>query len=314
MEKNILLTGGTGFIGSQLAEDLLNENKKIILFKRSFSDTWRVDNFSSEFIDSDNLVFFDIDKENISEVFETFNIDGILHLATYYSKFHNSNEINDMLYSNITFPTILLENTVKNNVKYFINTGTCFEYSFDKLPVSEKNKIQAVNLYASTKIAFEDVLKFYTREYNLKSSTLKLFTPYGPKDDENKITPYLIINYLKKNKIDIQSASKRLDFTFVLDIIDAYKKTIANVKNFNESEDINVASGVSHTIEEVYSIIDSILNFDEKSEVEFGESDSSEIRSDSTKAKELINWEPNYNLKEGLSLTIDFYKNKYNLY
>ncbi|MDR0913020.1 MAG: NAD-dependent epimerase/dehydratase family protein [Methanobrevibacter sp.] len=313
MEKNILLTGGTGFIGSQLVEDSLNANKKIILLKRSFSNTWRVDNILSEFIDSDTLVLFDIDKEDISDVFETFNVDGILHLATYYSKFHNSNEINDMLYSNVTFPTILLENAVKNNVNYFINTGTCFEYSFDKLPVSEKNKIQAVNLYASTKIAFEDILKYYAHEYNLKSSTLKLFTPYGPKDDEKKVTPYLIINYLKRNKIAIQNASKRLDFTFVQDIIDAYKKTIVNVKNFNESEDINIGSGISHTIGEVYSIIDSILNFDEKSEIEFGESDSSEIRSDITKAKELINWKPNYTLKEGLSLTIDFYKDKYNL-
>jgi len=306
MEKNIILTGGTGFIGSHLVENLLDSGKNIIILKRSFSNTWRVTNFAKSL---NNLKLIDIDKVNISDIFFNYNIEGILHLATYYSKFHTSNEINNMIHSNINFPTNLLDSAVKNDVEYFINTGSCFEYSWDRIPISENNVIRPFNLYASTKVAFEDILRFYSNEYGIKSATLKLFTPYGPKDDENKIIPYLIINSIQKNKISIKTASKRLDPIFIDDIINAYKKTMNNINNFEKSEDINIASGKSHKIKEIYNIINSILG---SNEVEFFESDLSEIRGDINKAKELINWEPKINFKKGVAKTIDFYQKKLN--
>ena len=61
MSRYILLTGGTGFIGSHLLEELLNLDKKVIALKRSFSDTWRI----NEFIGNENLILKDIDKENL---------------------------------------------------------------------------------------------------------------------------------------------------------------------------------------------------------------------------------------------------------
>jgi nucleoside-diphosphate-sugar epimerase len=310
MEKSILLTGGTGFIGSQLAKKLLEEDKNIILLKRSYSNMWRIENFTDSF---DNFETINIDKIELSEIFETFNIDGILHLATHYSKFHNSYEIKDMLYSNVTFPTILLENSIKNNVKYFVNTGSYGEYlgdkySGDKMEFTENSRIAPLNLYASTKVAFEDILKFYNREYGIKTASLKLFTPYGPKDDENKIIPYLIVNSIKKNRITIQSASKKLDVLFVSDIIDAYEKIIQNIKKFKMNENFNIASGTSHSIRDIYFIINSILG---DTDVEFLESDSSDVKVDISKAYNLLNWKPKINLNKGLKLTIDYYKNKY---
>ncbi|KZX13837.1 NAD-dependent epimerase/dehydratase family protein [Methanobrevibacter curvatus] len=305
MEKNILLTGGTGFIGSQLAEKFLKKNKNLIFLKRSNSNIWRIEEFINSF---DNLTTIDIDKVKMNEVFESYNIDGILHLATYYSKFHSSNEIEDMVYSNITFPTDLLENAVKNNVKYFINTGSYAEYSGDKIPINEKSKILPFNLYACTKVGFEDILKFYNREYGIKTASIKLFTPYGPKDDENKIIPYLIINSIKNEKIKIQSTSKRLDVLFVDDIINAYEKTIKNIKKFKRNENLNIASGNSHSIKEIYSIVNSILG---NTDVEFLESDLSEVKGDFSKAKKLINWKPEIDLKNGLKLTSDYYKARY---
>ena len=303
--KYILLTGGTGFIGSQLAEKLLEQKENIILLKRSYSDTWRIDDYIDSF---PNIELIDIDKNNIESIFGNYDIEGILHLATYYTKFHKSNDIADMIESNITFPTDLLENAVKNNCKYFINTGSFGEYSMEKIPIDENVKISPFNLYSSTKVAFEDILKYYNTEYSIKASTLKLFTPYGPKDDENKIIPYLIVNSIKGNKITIQSTSKKLDVVHVNDIIEAYIQTKNNIKKFNNYENFNIANGTSHSIKEIYSIVEEKLG---KAEVEFLESDLSEVKANIDKSKNMINWIPKVSLEEGLQLTIEYYKNKY---
>ena len=189
MSKYIMLTGGTGFIGSHLLEELLKENYKVILLKRSFSNTWRI----AEVLNHENLILKNLDEEDLNDIFSQYAIEGILHLATYYIRSHKSDEISEMINTNINFPTQLLENAVNNNVKFFINTGTFSEYDLDASPISEDSELKAFNLYSSTKTAFEDILKYYHGKNDLICATMKLFTPYGPKDDENKITPYLII-------------------------------------------------------------------------------------------------------------------------
>ena len=176
MSEYILLTGGTGFVGSHLLEKLLNLDKNTILLKRSFSDTWRI----NKFIGNENLIVKNIDEESVDEIFNQYSIIGIFHLASNSQRELNSNIISKMIDSNIKFPTQLLENSMNNDVKFFINTGSAYEYQLNNPPISEKTKIKPFNLYASTKTAFEDILKFYSTNYDLNCSTLKLFTPYGP--------------------------------------------------------------------------------------------------------------------------------------
>lgn len=241
-------------------------------------------------------------------MFNQYSIKGILHLATYYIKNHQSEDIYNMMNSNITFPTNLLENAIDNNVKYFINTGSFAEYSLNNIPITEKSKISPNNLYASTKVSFEEILKFYNNNYGIKASTLKLFTPYGPKDDENKIVPYIITNAIKNNKITIRSTSKKLDFVFVQDIINAFIKCMNSIKKFDSYESFNIASGSSYSNKEVYDIIESILGVQN---VEFLESDTRPVETDISKINNFLNWEPEYNIEDGLKRTIDYYNLKY---
>ena len=141
---------------------------------------------------------FDSDKNDLASIFDNYNIDGVFHLAAAYIKNRAHEDILTTVRSNIEFPTSLLDLSANNNVKYFINTGTFFEYSLDRLPLTETSDIDSLNFYSTSKIAFEDILKYYTKKYDIKASTLKLYTPYGPRDDENKIIPYLILNSLEK--------------------------------------------------------------------------------------------------------------------
>ena len=302
MSEYILLTGGTGFVGSHLLEKLLNLDKNIILLKRSFSDTWRI----NKFIGNENLIVKNIDEESVDEIFNQYSIIGIFHLASLSQRELNSNIISKMIDSNIKFPTQLLENSINNNVKFFINTGSVYEYELNNPPISEKTKIKPFNLYASTKTAFEDILKFYSANYDLNCSTLKLFTPYGPKDNENKITPYLIISSMKKEKIHIKSPNKTLDLIYIDDVINSYITVMNNISKFNEYDSFNIGTGVGTRIKDLLEIIES--NLGKNKNVTYGNSEDDQVWCSNKKINKKLRWKPKIKIEEGIKRTIDYYK------
>lgn len=303
--KYILVTGATGFIGSHLIERLLKEENNLIIIKRSFSNINRISNIINQY--NDNVVLFDIDKQKLSEVFNKYEIEGIFHLAASYIKDSSTENIKTMTQSNIAFPTELLDLAVRHEVKYFINTGTFFEYSLDKLPLTETSPIDSLNYYSTTKIAFEDILKFYTKKYNINSSTLKLYTPYGSRDDENKIIPYLIINTLKNQEVNINNPDNRLDIVHVNDIIDAYMNVKDKILSFDDYEVFNIAAEVNYSINEIYAVIKYIIN-QEDYEID---KKSLPIFNDCTKIKNILKWEPKLKIEDGIKLTVDYYKKIY---
>lgn len=301
MSEYILLTGGTGFVGSHLLEKLLNLNKKAILLKRSFSDTWRI----NKFMGNENLIVKNIDEESVDEIFNQYAIAGIFHLASISQRELNSNIISKMIDSNIKFPTQLLENSITNNVKFFINTGSAYEYELNNPPISEKTKIKPFNLYASTKTAFEDILKFYSTKYDLNCSTLKLFTPYGPKDNENKITPYLIISSIKKEKIHIKSPNKTLDLTYIDDVTDSYITVMNNISKFNEYDSFNIGTGVGTRIKDLLEIIES--NLGKNNNVTYGNLEDDQVWCSNKKINKKLGWNPKIKIEDGIKRTIDYY-------
>ena len=305
MSEYILLTGGTGFVGSHLLEKLLNLNKNVILLKRSFSDPWRI----NKFIENENLIVKNIDEESVDEIFNQYSIIGIFHLASLSQRELNSNIISKMIDSNIKFPTQLLENSINNNVKFFINTGSVYEYELNNPPISKKTKIKPFNLYASTKTAFEDILKFYSANYDLNCSTLKLFTPYGPKDNENKITPYLIISSMKKEKIHIKSPNKTLDLIYIDDVINSYITVMNNISKFNEYDSFNIGTGVGTRIKDLLEIIES--NLGKNKNVTYGNSEDDQVWCSNKKINKKLRWNPKIKIEDGIKRTIDYYSSIY---
>ena len=305
MSEYILLTGGTGFVGSHLLEKLLNLNKNVILLKRSFSDPWRI----NKFIENENLIVKNIDEESVDEIFNQYSIIGIFHLASLSQRELNSNIISKMIDSNIKFPTQLLENSINNNVKFFINTGSVYEYELNNPPISEKTKIKPFNLYASTKTAFEDILKFYSANYDLNCSTLKLFTTYGPKDNENKITPYLIISSMKKEKIHIKSPNKTLDLIYIDDVINSYITVMNNISKFNEYDSFNIGTGVGTRIKDLLEIIES--NLGKNKNVTYGNSEDDQVWCSNKKINKKLRWNPKIKIEDGIKRTIDYYSSIY---
>lgn len=301
--KTILLTGATGFLGSHLLEALLAEGYLIVLLKRSTSDTWRIENLLPR------TAVYDIDKVSLEQVFEIHKVDAILHLATLYRKYDSGKEIAEMLASNVTFPCELIEVGLRHGVKAFVNTGTFFEVDCSSLPVTENAASQPFNFYAKTKLAFESILRGYTPA--LSSVTLRLFSPYGPRDNE-KLIPILLRKSLADEKIELSQGLQKLDFIYVSDIVRAY---LAALKYCQREENVhqvfNIGTGRPTSIREVVSILEQAL---QKPIVkQWGAVAVNEIPivfADTSKARELLGWESNVSIEEGLNETLSYYRGR----
>lgn len=299
--KTILLTGATGFLGSHLLDALLKNDYEVIVLKRSMSDTWRIESHLDEFKS------YDIDTLELDQVFKENSIHTIIHMATLYRKSDNGIDIDEMISSNITFPTTLLEIGIKNGLKAFINTGTFFECDCSILPVTESSKPKAFNLYAKTKQAFETILATYANQINI--ITLRLFSPYGEKDND-KLIPMVIKKALDNEVINLSDGLQKLDFIYSNDIVAAYLKAIEKLEKQSSGYQLyNIGFGTAVSVREVVSILEQKLG--RVIEVVWGAPSSYDIPfvwADISKAKKDLEWVPEIDIHAGLDKMLEYYK------
>jgi nucleoside-diphosphate-sugar epimerase len=303
MSETILLTGATGFIGSHLLEELINQNYEVIILKRSFSNTWRIDHLLND------VTSYDIDKVPIENIFDNHGINYVVHLATYYKKTHEYNDIEELMESNITIPTKILEQMRLHSVDYFINTGTFFEYELNSKLIGENQKRRPYNLYASSKIAFSEVLQYYANNYNIKAVDLKLYAPYGPKDNE-KLMVYLIKNFINKTSFNMTPCEQKWNWTYVKDIVEAYVKALKYIKKMKSNYEVfNIGYDKSYSIKEVINTLEKItgisnlVNYDKQ----YNENEIFYVCCDNTKVKNILGWIPKYDLNKGLKEMYQYY-------
>lgn len=306
---NILITGGTGFIGSHLLNKLIHTNHKIFVLKKTTSDTWRIKDIQKK------LEFIDFEEtRDLEKIFSKNKFELIIHLAAAYIKNHKSSEdIIKLIYSNVTFPSILLDVASKHQVKGFINTGTCFEYKLSRSKLTEESVRTPHNFYAATKIAFEEVLKYYTNEGRICGTSLKLFYAYGEKDTL-KIIPLMINSLIKNIPLKCSLGEQRLNFTYVGDIVNAFIKAIEfTVKNKPKNyQSFNISSDKIYTLKKLKKILEKISG--KKSAISFSlpypENEVKYMSCDVTKSKRLLKWEPKTDIVDGLTKTYNFYLDK----
>ncbi|MBN2368407.1 NAD(P)-dependent oxidoreductase [Candidatus Woesearchaeota archaeon] len=295
---NILVTGGNGFIGSHLLEKL---GDNVIALVRPTSDLSRISHLNVE------KVLWD----DYESVFTRKKIDLVLHLATRYIKIHKTaDEAKEILNSNVLVPSKLLEVCARNKVKFFINTGTFFEYKESAELLNEKSERQPFNLYAASKISFEEILKHYSNN-GMKCLTLRLFSPYGEKSG-NKVLIQIIKAGLRNEEITLYDGNQKLNWTYVEDIVSSYLDSIKYIRKMKTMyDDFNICSDSCLSLKEVIPIIENVLGM--KIRARFIPLKGKEIffsKGDNTKTAELMGWKPNYSFEEGIKKTIEYYKER----
>ena len=206
--KNILLTGSTGFIGSELLKYLSSYNKVYITLRRKYK------------INSNNKniikIYFNSHK-NLNYKIKKLKIDTVVHCATHYVKNHNFKDIKELSESNILFGNIILENLKIMRVKKFVNFSTVWENYDGK-------KDNCYNLYSAYKAGFGKIISFYKKENkNIKFLNLVISDTFGLRDKRKKLVNLLKTNYKRNLVTKVISKNLYINLLNVKDIVSAIK-------------------------------------------------------------------------------------------
>ena len=296
MQKSILITGATGFLGQVVLRKLLdNTEYYLYIIMRPSSDTKIITNNrhrSSQF----EAVSIE-DSRELMQKLSKKKIDVFLHLATNYGR--NGESIAQILEANLVLPLLLLKLANSNGSGHFINID-----SFYNKPGNFQDRLFD---YSQSKAALIPWLKKNANQ--LKVSNLILEHMYGPDDQLHKFIPKLIasakLNYQDGLKL---SPGKQLrDFIFVEDVASAIETIIETKEGINLGyQDIEVGTGEARTLIHLSELINTILGISTPAPFSLSAYPKDEIMSSFADTHILMSlgWEPFYSLESGLRKTI----------
>lgn len=306
MNTRVLITGVAGFVGSNLADRLLNEGGY---------EVTGIDNLAYGVIEQvpGGVDFHkaDIRDSSINSLFN--NIDYVFHFAA-------KNCINDCQIDpvetasiNVTGTVNILEAAKNNGVKKVIYAESSAIYEGSKKLPTPETENKPESFYAISKLSTMYFADAYSKFYNLNSTALRYFCVYGPRQDYRRTIPPVFSSFIIKILKGIRptifgTGDKRRDFIHIDDINDFHIQCMKDQRT--DGEVYNLGSGKNYSINEIYDTIASLLNYNEKPEYLTdlpGEAFAN--LADISKANN-IGWYPRVDLEAGLKSSIDFIKNE----
>lgn len=317
MNKRILVTGGAGFIGSHLVDQLLAEGGSKVTVIDDFNDFYSPQIKRSAVkphLENPNykLVEADIrDTDAIANVFADGSFDCVVHLAARAGVRPSLKEPTLYTETNINGTQNLLELAKTHGVPQFVFGSSSSVYGINsKIPFSEEDRIfQPISPYAATKAAGELLCHTYSHLYNLRTVCLRFFTVYGARQ-----RPDLAIHKFTKLITDgkpIQmfgDGSTRRDYTYIEDIIEGVRAAM----DFTESihEVFNLGESETTQLRRLIELIEQALGAKaiiDRQPMQPG--DVPVTFADIAKARELLNYSPKTKIDEGIPKFVDWFRN-----
>ncbi len=310
-----LITGGAGFIGSNIADFLLKNNAKKVVILDNLSTGFE-DNID-EFKKHENFIFIKGDITNYEDCLKATNgVDYVFHQAALGSV---PRSINDPIATNSVnvggFVNMLFASH-KNNVKRFIYASSSSVYGDDKtMPKQENITGNLLSPYAVSKKANELYADVFYRTYGLEVIGLRYFNVFGPKQNiagaYAAVIPIFITSLLKNESPNIfGDGTTTRDFTFIENVIQANVISALTINKDAINQVFNIAYGGTTSLNDLYKYISEELNSDLKPNYQpERKGDIKDSFANIDKAKNLLNFSPTINIIQGLTTTVEWYKN-----
>lgn len=299
--KICLITGGAGFIGSNLANKLSEKNKVII-----------VDNLSNGNLQNlkknDNLKFFNLDVRNIKRISNKLKkVDYVFHLAALTSVEQSLSQPRKYYENNVDTTQELIQFIKHFKIKKVLYAASASCYGKNKKLLNENSFIDCISPYAKTKWVSEQLLMRSLKNFKIPFISLRLFNVYGPNCDLKSqyagVIGKFISKFLKNKSIEIYgNGNQTRSFIHVNDIVKAFILAGLSKKKF---EIYNVGASKSITINKLASFFPLQVNYKKKREGEVDKSSTS-IK----KIKRDLNFNPEINLEDGIKNYIGNYEKK----
>lgn len=306
-KKRVFITGASGFTGSHLARRLLKEDWEVHILIRPSSDMWRLKGVESQLKKhTGNLRDF----KKLKNIIQKVKPNGIFHLAVANISSGVTSSAQEAILDNLVGTANLVDASLDINYDFFVNTGSFLEYGVKKKAIKETDQSNPPEIYSITKLASELYCASAAKKENKPIVTIRPFTAFGPTRQKGRLTYEIITKALMGADINLSSPKISRDFIYVKDIVSLYIKLAKKAKKF-KGETFNAGSGKSTTIGELLDIV--MRETKSKSKIKWGSHkganyDSDIWQADMRKTRKLLQWKPEYSLKQGLRETIAWYK------
>jgi len=300
--KKILVTGGAGFVGSNLVDKLSPDNKVVVL-----------DNLFSGLLSNlekseDRITFVKgdvLDKALVKDI--VAEVDYVFHLAAHVGNIRSIKDPNFDMEVNIRGTLNLLEACRNSNIKRLVYSSSGAIFGEAKyLPIDEEHPLNPESPYAVSKLAAEKYCFAFHKVYGVPTTALRYFNVYGPRQDTseyaNAISIFLSRTREGKPLTIFGDGKQTRDFIFVKDV--ARANILAATHPSAVGEIFNIATGKENSIEELVDIIKQVSA--KEIQVIYADSRAGEVkysRASIEKAQRLLGYNPETNFKEGLLLT-----------
>ena len=308
MVRNILITGGAGYIGSHITEILLKKHKKVYLIDNLSTGHRKLINKKANFFKLDIH-----DKNRVKKIIEKYKIDSIIHLAANLIIGEGQKKPKKYFKNNVLGTQKILEASKKTTVKNFIFSSTAAIYKEGQYKVTEKSIIKPKSIYGKTKIKAENLIRNFAKKNKINYGILRYFniagsSPSGKIGLINKNSDHLFKNFSiqiikKKPKLQIYGTDYKTkdgscirDFIHVSDIAEIHYLVLEKINKLNTSKILNCGYNNGTSVMEVAKEfkrqsskkVDIILSNRRKN-------DLIKIIATNSKLKKFIKWKPKFN-------------------
>jgi dTDP-glucose 4,6-dehydratase len=317
--KRILVTGGGGFIGSHLVERLVFLGADVRAFVRytsrgqaGFLDMLDSNVRASVEIIRGDLRDFDAVDQALQKVDVVFHLGALIGIP--YSYVHPRETID----TNVTGTLNVLLAARDAKVEHIVHTSSSEVYGTAQYtPIDEAHPLQGQSPYSASKIGADKIAESFFNSYGLPVVTLRPFNTYGPRQSARAVIPTVITQALTGEELSLGNLAPRRDFTYISDTVEGFikavesKATIGRTINLGTSEEISIGDLVN----KIGAIMgkhlrvgaDAIRQRPAGSEVE-------QLKSDNRLARELMEWQPQVSLDDGLKRTVEWITKHLHLY
>jgi len=301
----ILVTGGAGFIGSHLADALIEHGHQVVIIDNLVTGQRQNINPKTKFYEAD------IRGGNIAEIFQAERFDAVFHQAAQMDVRHSVADPRYDAEVNILGTLNILQNCQKTEVKKFLfaSTGGAIYGEQVAFPADEQHPCWPSSPYGVTKLACERYIYFFGMQYGLKYALMRYANVYGPRQNphgEAGVVAIFCQRMLKGEQPIINGDGKQTrDYVYVGDVVAANLAAL----DYPHNDYFNVGTGVETDVNVVFDRINEALGANCK-EAHGPAKPGEQLRSVLTyaKAKKLLAWEPKVNVTEGLQKTARWFR------